>query len=190
MPGPYRSHSGCCRHQRTRRISLVYRVLRYTAPHVAAEPGSPVRDARLAGIRRLRAPVRIPRKCPNFFYKNTGTPEHRPAGDTDAQREDLRRQIGAAEILIAVPDLFAEHPDLLIFQMNFAKSAKKPVILMQPFGSREPVNELLKNRASEVVDWDERGVVDAIRRLARHEGTSRYETVEFNAEEFKDFKLD
>jgi hypothetical protein len=126
----------------------------------------------------------------NFFYKNTGTPEQKPAGDTDSQREDLRRQIGAAEILIALPGLFAEHPDLLIFQMNFAKSAKKPVLLLNPFGSREPVNDLLKKRADEVVDWDERGLVDAIRRLARHEGTSRYETVEFNAEEFKDFKLD
>jgi hypothetical protein len=40
------------------------------------------------------------------------------------------------------------------------------------------------------VDWDERGLVDAIRRLARHEGTSRYETVEFNPDDFKDFKID
>jgi len=125
----------------------------------------------------------------NFFYKNTSTPEKKPAGDTDSQREDLRRQISAAEILIALPGLFAEHPDLLVFQMNFAQSAKKPVLLLQPFGSRVPVNELLKNRSSEVVDWDERGLVDAIRRLARHEGTSRYETVEFNPDEFKDFKL-
>jgi hypothetical protein len=46
------------------------------------------------------------------------------------------------------------------------------VLLLQPFGSRQPVNELLES-GSEVVDWDERGLVDAIRRLARHEGTSR-----------------
>jgi hypothetical protein len=126
----------------------------------------------------------------NFYYKNTSTPENPPAGDTEVQREDLRRQIAAAEILIALPGLYAEHPDLTIFQMNYAKSQKKPVLLLKSFGSSQPLNKLLTERAEEVVDWDERGLVDAIRRLARHEGTSRYETVEFNPDEFKDFKLD
>jgi hypothetical protein len=112
----------------------------------------------------------------NFYYRNTSTPEKPPAGDTEAQREDLRRQIAAAEILIALPGLYAVQPDLTIFQMNFAKSQKKPVLLLKPFGSRQPMNK--------------RGMVDAIRRLARHEGTSRYETVEFNPEDFKNFKLD
>ena len=126
----------------------------------------------------------------NFYYRNTSTPEKPPAGDTESQREDLRRQIAAAEILIALPGLYAEQPDLTIFQMNYAKSQKKPVLLLKPFGSRLPLNKLLTDRADETVDWDERAMVDAIRRLARHEGTSRYETVEFNPEDFKDFKLE
>ncbi len=126
----------------------------------------------------------------NFYYRNTSTPDKPPAGDTESQREDLRRQIGAAEILIALPGLYADQPDLTIFQMNYAKSQKKPVLLLKPFGSRLPMNKLLTDRADEVVDWDERGMVDAIRRLARHEGTSRYETVEFNPEDFKNFKLE
>jgi hypothetical protein len=126
----------------------------------------------------------------NFYYRNTSTPEKPPAGDTEVQREDLRRQIAAAEIVIALPGLYTQQPDLTIFQMNYAKSQQKPVLLLQPFGSRQPMNKLLTDRADEVVDWDERGLVDAIRRLARHEGTSRYETVEFNPEDFKDFKLD
>lgn len=123
----------------------------------------------------------------NFFYRNTSTPEQPPGGDTEKQREDLRRQIAAAEIQIALPGLHALQPDLMIFQMNYAQSQKKPVLLLKPFGSSQPLNKLLIDRASEVVDWDERGLVDAIRRLARHEGTSRYETIEFNAEDFKDF---
>ena len=40
-----------------------------------------------------------------------------------------------------------------------------------------------------MVDWDERGLVDAIRRLARHENTARYDTIEFKIEDFADFKL-
>lgn len=126
----------------------------------------------------------------NFYYRNTSTPEKPPSGDTESQREDLRRQIAAAEILIALPGLYAEQPDLTIFQMNYAKSQKKPVLLLKPFGSQLPMNKLLTDRADDVVDWDERGMVDAIRRLARHEGTSRYETVEFNPEDFKNFKLE
>lgn len=126
----------------------------------------------------------------NFYYKVTSTPDQRPAGDTEAQRESLRRQIAAAELVIALPGLYTEQPDLLIFQMNYAQSQKKPVLMLQPFGSSQPINKLLTDRASEVTDWNERGLVDAIRRLARHEGTHRYETVEFNPEDFKDFKAD
>jgi hypothetical protein len=44
--------------------------------------------------------------------------------------------------------------------------------------------------SDERAKWGCARLVDAIRRLARHEGTSRYETVEFNPEEFKNFKLE
>ena len=30
-----------------------------------------------------------------------------------------------------------------------------------------------------VVDWDERGLVDAIRKEARHENTARWDVIEF-----------
>ena len=32
---------------------------------------------------------------------------------------------------------------------------------------------------NEVIDWDERALVDAIRRQARHEETTRWDTIEF-----------
>lgn len=126
----------------------------------------------------------------NFYYRNTSTPEKPVAGDTESVREDLRRQINAAEIMVALPSLHATQPDLTIFQMNYAQSVKKPVLLLQYFGTRAQLPKLLTDRANEVVGWEERGIVDAIRRLARHENTSRFDTIEFNADEFKDFKLD
>jgi hypothetical protein len=126
----------------------------------------------------------------NFYYRNTSTPDKPPAGDTEIAREDLRKQINAAEIVIALTSLHAEQPDLTIFQMNYGQSIRKPVLLIKPFGARKEVPKLLTDRADEVVDWEERGLVDAIRRLTRHENTARYDTIEFNAEEFKDFKLD
>jgi hypothetical protein len=126
----------------------------------------------------------------NFYYRNTSTPDKPPGGDTDVVREDLRKQINAAEIVIALTSLHGVQPDLTIFQMNYGQSVGKPVLLVKPFGASKEVPKILTDRADETVDWDERGLVDAIRRLARQENTARYDTIEFNAEEFKNFKLD
>jgi hypothetical protein len=126
----------------------------------------------------------------NFFYRNTSTPDKPPSSvDTEGVREDLRRQINQAEIVIALPGLYEEQPDLTIFQMNYAQSQKKPVLLMQYFGTARELPKLLTDRCNDTVGWEERGMVDAIRRLARGENTARFETVEFNPDEFKDFKL-
>ncbi|MEO6186805.1 MAG: hypothetical protein ABIP38_10600, partial [Steroidobacteraceae bacterium] len=92
--------------------------------------------------------------------------------------------------VIALAGLHADQPDLTIFQMNYAQSQKKPVLLLPPFGSRADVSKLLTDRADESTGWEKRGLIDAIKRLARHENTARYDTIEFNAEEFKNFKLD
>jgi hypothetical protein len=124
----------------------------------------------------------------NFFYRNTSTPDKPPSGDTEAIREDLRKQIRAAEVLIAFTGLHDEQPDLTIFQMNFAQAEKKSVVLMKPFGSKKPISKLLTDRADDVVDWEARGLVDTIKRLARGENTARYDVVEFNPDDFKDFK--
>ena len=48
-----------------------------------------------------------------------------------------------------------------------------------PFGSQRPVPKALADLADEVIDWDDRALVDAIRRQARHEDTTRWDTIEF-----------
>ena len=127
----------------------------------------------------------------NFFYRNTSTPDKPPAsGESEVIREDLRKQIDAAEIVVALTTLYFDEPDLTIFQMNYAQSKKKPVLLMRTFGSRKEVPALLTDRADESSEWEERGMVDAIRRLARGMNTARFETIDFNPDDFKDFKLD
>ena len=121
----------------------------------------------------------------NFFYRNTGTPDHPPMEGADQAREDLRQQIGLAEVVIALASLQAKQPDLLVFQLNYAKAVKCPVVLLPPFGSQQPLPKLLTERADEVVGWEERGLVDAIRRLARHENTARFDVIDFSPEDFK-----
>ena len=115
----------------------------------------------------------------NFFYRNYSTPENRPSGDREVLREDLRRQIAPVEAVIALSSLFDTHQDLLTFELLFTQASHKPVILMKPFGARKDVPKPILDLANEVVEWDERALVDAIRRQARHEETTRWDTIEF-----------
>lgn len=115
----------------------------------------------------------------NFFYKNCSTPDHLPAGDMEVLRENLRKQIAPAEVVIALPSLAANHRDLLQFQMVFAQACNKPVVVMKNFGSDAPVPKVIADLADEIVDWDSRALVDAVKRQGRHEETNRWETIEF-----------
>ena len=115
----------------------------------------------------------------NFFYRNYSTPEQRPSGDKEALREDLRRQIAPVEAVIALSSLFDTHQDLLTFELLYAQANHKPVILKKPFGTRKEVPKAILDLANEVAEWDERALVDAIRRQARHEETTRWDTIEF-----------
>jgi len=116
----------------------------------------------------------------NFYYKNLSTPEHPPAGSgTEALREDLRRQMTQAEVVIALLSLGTAHRDLFVFQLNFAKATDKPVVLLPGFGRELPVPKEVSDLVDETAVWDERSLVDAIRRQARHEDTTRWDTIEF-----------
>jgi hypothetical protein len=115
----------------------------------------------------------------NFFYKNCSTPDHMPPGDMEVLRENLRKQIAPAEVVIALPSLAASQRDLLQFQMVFAQACNKPVVVMKNFGSDAPVPKVIADLADEIVDWDGRALVDAIKRQGRHEETNRWETIEF-----------
>jgi len=115
----------------------------------------------------------------NFFYRTYSAPEQRPQGDKEALRENLRKQIAPCEAVIGLSSLFDKHQDLLTFQLLFAQASHKPVILMKPFGTRKEVPKAILDLANDVVDWDERALVDAIRRQARHEDTTRWDTIEF-----------
>ena len=115
----------------------------------------------------------------NFFYRNYSTPEQRPRGDKEALREDLRRQIAPVEAVIALSSLYDAHRELLTFELLYSQANNKPVLLMKPFGARKDVPKPILDLANEVVEWDERALVDAIRRQARHEETTRWDTIEF-----------
>jgi hypothetical protein len=115
----------------------------------------------------------------NFFYRNYSAPDRRPGGDKEAQREELRKQITPVEAIVALSSLYDTERDLLTFELLYAQASQRPVILMKPFGVRRDPPKAILDLANEVVEWDERALVDAIRREARHEETTRWDTIEF-----------
>jgi hypothetical protein len=115
----------------------------------------------------------------NFFYKSTSLAQApRPLG-SEAQREDLRRQIAPSEVMIVLPGVYRAEPDLVQFQMNFAKAASRPIVAMENFGSSEPLPKAILDLADEVCPWNERSLIDALLLQARHEDTHRWDTIEF-----------
>jgi hypothetical protein len=114
-----------------------------------------------------------------FYYKNTSQPHAKRPIDKESQREDLRRQIAPCEVVIVVPGAYFAAPELVSFQMNFAKAADRPIVAMENFGSAEPLPKVVMDLADEVSAWNERNLIDALRRQARHQETTRWDTIEF-----------
>ena len=115
----------------------------------------------------------------NFFYKNLSAPDKAPAGGKEADREEYRRQISQAECVIALPGLYRQHSESLQFQLTFAKASDKPVVLMRPFGANAVLPKEITSMSDQIVDWDGRALVDAIKAQARHEESNRWDTIEF-----------
>lgn len=115
----------------------------------------------------------------NFFYRNTSVLDNRPAGGKEAQRDELRRQIVEAEVVLVPASLYRKHLDWIEFQLHCAKAFDKPVIVLEPFGSHDTIAPAVLELGDEVVPWDQRQIVDAIKRQARHEETTRFDVIEF-----------
>jgi hypothetical protein len=117
----------------------------------------------------------------NFFYANCSNPEGIPAsGGQEALKEALLAQIRSAEVVIVVSTMFTENQSLLTYQMLAAEASSIPIIALEPFGGLGTVPEEVAARSAEVVGWNERVMVDVIRREARHEDTQRWDVVEFD----------
>jgi hypothetical protein len=115
----------------------------------------------------------------NFYYRNCSDPEKKPAGERDAMKDELRRQISQAEVVIVPAGQYASSREWIDFQLNCAKGLDKPVVVIEFFGVKQKLPVQLEALGDEIVEWNERSIADAIRRQARHENTARWDTIEF-----------
>lgn len=117
---------------------------------------------------------------PNFFYLNCSDIGKIPSvGGKEAVKTELRTQMTNAEIVIVISSMFSENRDLMAYQLDAAQALGLPIVSLEPFGGGN-VPEDVSGRSAETIDWNERTMVDAIRRQARHEETSRWEVIEFD----------
>ncbi len=117
----------------------------------------------------------------NFFYANCSDPEDMPeSGGQEAIREKLLEQVRSAEIVLVVSSMFRENHSLITFQMDAAQAAGVPLIALEPFGGMGKVPAEVEARCAELVGWNDRLMVDVIRREARHEDTQRWDVIEFD----------
>ncbi len=119
-----------------------------------------------------------------FFYANSAIPGKVPDEDTEeALKDELREQIEPAEIVIILAGLYDEFHEWIDFTLLLAKSLDKPVIAIEHFGSTQEIAPEIAEIADEVVAWNERSIVDAVRRHARQEETHRWDVIEFEMPE-------
>ena len=115
-----------------------------------------------------------------FFYLNVSKPDNVPeSGGIDAIKEELITQIKEAEAVIVLPSLYEEKESLARFLMDAADANMKPMIAIRPFGGLLETPQAVVDRAKEHIEWNDREIVDALKRQARGEDTARWETLDF-----------
>jgi hypothetical protein len=115
-----------------------------------------------------------------FFYLNTGKPENVPeTGGLEAIKDELIVQIKECEAVIVLATLYREQQDLVSYQLDVAEANEKPMIAIRPFGGMLETPEELVERVNEHIEWNEREIVDALKRQARLEDTSRWDVIDF-----------
>ncbi len=115
-----------------------------------------------------------------FFYLNCSLPQNVPAiGGLPAIKDELIAQIKDCEAVIVLASLYLDKPDLVRFQLDVAEANRKPTIAIRPFGGIVETPKDLATRVKENVSWNEREIVDVLRKLARNEDTSRWEVIDF-----------
>jgi hypothetical protein len=115
-----------------------------------------------------------------FFYLNTSKPEEIPqSGGLGAIKDVYIQQIKQAEAIIVLPEHFMDNGELVSYQMDVADANSKPIIVIKPFGGVRDVPPDLERRAKEVIDWNDREIMNALKRQARHEDTAKWDVIDF-----------
>ena len=115
-----------------------------------------------------------------FYYLNVSKPENLPtAGGPQEVRDELIRQIKDSEAVFVLPSAWEQNTKMVNFMMDVAEANGIGLIVIKPFGGMQETPNELVARAAEHIEWNDREMVDALKRQARGEDTARWEVIDF-----------
>lgn len=115
-----------------------------------------------------------------FYYINVSKPENIPSeGGLEAIKDELISQIKESEAVVVVADVYGQKTDLVQYMMDVADANNIGIIAIKPYGGLMETSEEVVARAKEHIEWNEREIVDAIKRQGRGEDTARWEVIDF-----------
>jgi len=115
-----------------------------------------------------------------FYYLNVSKPENLPTtGGQQEIKDELIRQIKESEAMFVLSSTYEQNHELVHFMMDVAAANKIGMISIKPFGGVQETPDELVQRCAEHIEWNDREMVDALKRQARGEDTSRWEVIDF-----------
>lgn len=115
-----------------------------------------------------------------FYYLNVSNPENLPVtGGPQELKDELIRQVKAAEAMFVLPIAYEANREQVRFMMDVAKANSIGMIVIKPFGGLIETPDELVERCQEHIEWNDRQMVDALKRQARGEDTARWEVLDF-----------
>ena len=115
-----------------------------------------------------------------FYYLNVSKPENLPTtGDPQAIKDEVIRQVKSAEAMFVLASTWEANKDLVNFMLDVAEANNVGMIVIKPFGGVHETPPELVERCAEHIEWNDREMVDALKRQARGEDTARWEVIDF-----------
>lgn len=107
-----------------------------------------------------------------FNYKNYSVPQNDPIHNASNQqllKEAIKRQMSLSNCVLVLAGVYSSYSKWINIEIDLARKSfynPKKIIAIQPWGA-EKTSMLVKNAADEIVGWNTKSIVDAIRRQCR-----------------------
>ena len=117
----------------------------------------------------------------NFYFTACSNPENMPdAGGLQAMKDEFISQIKPSEVVIMPVAMFELNSSLMRFQVDVAQAHDLPVIGIKSFGETIAIKKEVIDCCNDIIDWNDRAIINAVKRLGRNEDTSQWEVIEFD----------
>lgn len=101
-----------------------------------------------------------------FRWTNLSVPEHEPLATDELLEQNLRNQIRPADVMLIVAGMETAYSRWMKWEIKFARRIGLPIVGVKPWGKIQ-IPVAVSNGAREIVGWNSRSVVDAVRRHSR-----------------------